>query len=182
MKMANITGVVTAMSSKEVNTKWGMKPTYSFQVDGTWFKTGFKKGKMNKGDNIQFSYTEGAYGNDVDVGSITVVGADAAPAASSSPQRATSPTYGSKGVFPIPPLDGQRAIVRQNALTNARELYVNCPNTTTIAGSLEDAAYKIINIARVFESYACGDLDTLKAIEMKARLAAAPSIAEVTGE
>lgn len=178
--MANITGVVTAMSSKEVNTKWGMKPTYSFQVDGTWFKTGFKKGKMNKGDNIQFSYTEGAYGNDVDVGSITVVGADAAPATASAPQRAPSPTYGSKGVFPIPPLDGQRAIVRQNALTNARELYTSCQ--PTVLESLEDAAYEIIKIARVFESYACGDLDTLKAIEMKARLAAAPSIAEVTGE
>jgi hypothetical protein len=181
MKMANITGVVSAMSSKEVNTKWGMKPTYSFQVDGTWFKTGFKKGKMNKGDNIQFSYTEGAYGNDVDVGSITVVGADAVPTVASAPQRAPSPTYGSKGVFPIPPLDGQRAIVRQNALTNARELYVNCPNTTCVTSSLEDAAYEIIKIARVFESYACGDLDALKAIELKAK-AAAPSIAEVTGE
>ena len=181
--MANITGVVSAMSSKEVNTKWGMKPTYSFQVDGTWFKTGFKKGKMNKGDNIQFSYTEGAYGNDVDVGSITVVGADAPTSPAPAAQRAPSPTYGSKGVFPIPPLDGQRAIVRQNALTNARELYVNCPNTTGVSISyLEDAAYEIIKIARVFESYACGDLDTLKAIEMKARLAAAPSIAEVTGE
>lgn len=175
--MANMTGVVSAMSSKEVNTKWGMKPTYSFQVDGQWFKTGFKKAKMNKGDNVQFTYTEGAYGNDVDVASVTVVGGDATPAPSA--QRAPSPSYGSKGVFPIPPLDGQRAIVRQNALTNARELYTNCQPTKV--KSLEDAAYEIIKVARVFESYACGDLDALKAMELQAK-AASPSLEEVTGD
>lgn len=174
--MNKVTGEVVAVGSKPVNTKWGEKTTHSFQVDGVWYKTGFKKGKFSKGDTITFTYVEGPYGNDVDVASIStgVAGATAQPAAS-----AAKPAYtgGGKGVFPIPALDGQRAIVRQNALTNARELYIASVDPTAV--DIKDTAYDIIAIARIFEAYACGDLDALKAAEMKAAKSM-PTIEEVT--
>jgi hypothetical protein len=170
--MNKITGEVSAVGSKPVTTKWGEKTTHSFQVDGVWYKTGFKKGKFSKGDTITFTYVEGPYGNDVDVASISTGGASA-PAAS-----AAKPAYtgGGKGVFPIPALDGQRSIVRQNALTNARELWV--AQESTSGDSVKDQAFEIIAIARIFEAYACGDLDAMKAAEMKAK--ASPTVAEVT--
>lgn len=174
--MNKVTGEVVAVGSKPVNTKWGEKTTHSFQVDGVWYKTGFKKGKFSKGDTITFTYVEGPYGNDVDVASISTgsAGATAQPAAS-----AAKPAYtgGGKGVFPIPALDGQRAIVRQNALTNARELYIASVDPTAV--DIKDTAYDIIAIARIFEAYACGDLDALKAAEMKAAKSM-PTIEEVT--
>ena len=37
-----MTGVVEATSTKEVNTKFGPKPTYSMKVNGNWVKCGFK--------------------------------------------------------------------------------------------------------------------------------------------
>lgn len=174
--MNKVTGEVVAVGSKPVNTKWGEKTTHSFQVDGVWYKTGFKKGKFSKGDTITFTYVEGPYGNDVDVASISTgsAGATAQPAAS-----AAKPAYtgGGKGVFPIPALDGQRAIVRQNALTNARELYI--ASGGSMVTDIKDKAYDIIAIARIFEAYACGDLDALKAAEMKAAKSM-PTIEEVT--
>lgn len=172
--MNKVTGEVSAVGSKPVNTKWGEKSTHSFQVDGVWYKTGFKKGKFSKGDTITFTYVEGPYGNDVDVASISTGGAATASAPAAS---AAKPAYtgGGKGVFPIPALDGQRAIVRQNALTNARELWIV---NGSKGDSIKDEAYDIIAIARIFEAYACGDLDAIKAAEMKAK--SMPTIEEVT--
>ena len=174
--MNKVTGEVVAVGSKPVNTKWGEKTTHSFQVDGVWYKTGFKKGKFSKGDTITFTYVEGPYGNDVDVASISTGGGATASAPAAS---AAKPAYtgGGKGVFPIPALDGQRAIVRQNALTNARELYIASVDPTAV--DVKDTAYDIIAIARIFEAYACGDLDALKAAEMKAAKSM-PTIEEVT--
>lgn len=174
--MNKVTGEVVAVGSKPVNTKWGEKTTHSFQVDGVWYKTGFKKGKFSKGDTITFTYVEGPYGNDVDVASISTGGGATASAPAAS---AAKPAYtgGGKGVFPIPALDGQRAIVRQNALTNARELYIASVDPTAV--DIKDTAYDIIAIARIFEAYACGDLDAMKAAEMKAAKSM-PTIEEVT--
>jgi hypothetical protein len=174
--MNKVTGEVSAIGSKPVNTKWGEKSTHSFQVDGVWYKTGFKKGKFSKGDTITFTYVEGPYGNDVDVASISTGGG--ATTASAPAASAAKPAYtgGGKGVFPIPALDGQRAIVRQNALTNARELWIAHGSK---GDNIKDEAYDIIAIARVFEAYACGDLDAMKAAEMKAAKSM-PTIEEVT--
>ena len=47
--MSSMTGVVEAESTKDVTTKWGVKPTYSIKVNGTWVKCGFKKPPCNTG-------------------------------------------------------------------------------------------------------------------------------------
>jgi hypothetical protein len=83
---------------------------------------------------------------------------------------------GGKGVFPIPALDGQRAIVRQNAITNARELYAASKGGKVFDFS-RDVAAEIVSVARFFEAYACGDLDMAAAIEKKEK--SSPTVEDV---
>lgn len=167
--MSEITGIVESLGTKEVKTRFGMKPTFSMKVDGEWYKLGFTKPKCDKGDEVSFSYVEGTYGREVDAKAISVgSGAKSAPTPGAAAPRA-APSYGGKGVFPIPALDGQRAIVRQNALTNARELVVGCAGGK--AFDADEEVVRIIAIARKFEAYACGDLDARRAEEMKDALA-----------
>lgn len=166
--MSAISGVVNGISTKPVTTKFGTKPTYSINVDGEWFKCGFTKPKCNKGDEVSFEYTEGTYGKEVDMKSLTTgSAATTAPAVpKSAPDGAGRPAFGGKGVFPIPALDGQRAIVRQNALTNARELYAASKGGKVYEFN-RDVAAEIVSVARYFEAYACGDLDLAAAVEKK---------------
>jgi hypothetical protein len=170
--MSEITGIVESIGTKEVKTRFGMKPTFSMKVDGEWYKLGFTKPKCDKGDEVSFSYVEGTYGREVDAKAINVGagGSKGAPTTAGAVAPRAAPSYGGKGVFPIPALDGQRAIVRQNALTNARELVVGCAGGKPFAVDDEEII-RIIAIARKFEAYACGDLDARRAEEMKDALA-----------
>jgi hypothetical protein len=156
--------VVQAVGTKEVKTRFGVKPTYSFKAsDGNWYKTGFKE-EVRVGDCISFDYMPGTYGNEVNVK--TIVKGAAAPAATPTPAAHKQETkvypIGNKGVFPIPALDGQRSIVRQNALTNARELFVGTMPpivATATKKELEMMAQRIIGVAKIFEGYTAGDTD-----------------------
>ena len=154
--------IVVQLSNKDVTTKFGQKKVYSIKADdGQWYSCGFKKPAANAGDEVEFQFTSTSYGNQIDMATFVSLrgglssGAPAVPSPAPAPVR---PAYGNKGVFPIPALDGQRAIVRQNALTNARELVV-----AKLAGeeklNLESLTDTIVKIARKFEAYACGDLD-----------------------
>jgi hypothetical protein len=70
-------------------------------------------------------------------------------------------------VFPIPLLHGDRAIVRQNSITNATKAIGDY--VSDIDGiSIEDYASEIIRVARMFEAYSCGDLDAQLAEAMVA--------------
>ena len=166
--MSEVNGIVESIGTKEVKTRFGMKPTFSMKVDGEWYKLGFTKPKCDKGDEVSFSYVEGTYGREVDAKAIIVGagGAKGAPTPAGVVPRA-APSYGGKGVFPIPALDGQRAIVRQNALTNAREVVVVFDKGDKGVYDYDIIADKIIRLARKFEAYACGDLDAVRAAELK---------------
>lgn len=161
-------GTVAQVSSKDVKTKFGMKQTYSFKLDnGTWYSTAFKSPGVSVGDVVYFHYIEDKYGNQVDASGIAKTRAvPLPPNGSATPTLKTYPIApsGGKGVFPIPALDGQRAIVRQNALTNAREaviqLVVTSLNTAELASIKdEDLAGRVVEMARIFEAYSCGDSD-----------------------
>jgi hypothetical protein len=67
-------------------------------------------------------------------------------------------------VFPIPALHGDRAIVRQNSLTNAVQLLREDKELAKLTPN--DRATSIIAIARMFEAYSCGDLDAEEAKSM----------------
>lgn len=178
--MSEITGVVESIGTKEVKTRFGMKPTYSMKVDGEWYKLGFNKPRCDKGDTVTFNYTEGTYGREVDAKAISVGTGGVKAAPESAAPRA--PSYSGKGVFPIPALDGQRAIVRQNALTNAREMVVAFDNGDKGIVDYNIMSDKIIHIARKFEAYACGDLDAIRAMELKAGVAKRSSPEEVLAD
>jgi hypothetical protein len=170
----NKMGVVEAIGTKEVKTRFGMKPTYSAKVDGEWFKLGFSKAPFGKGDSISFNYEESTYGMEMDVKSVTIAATAAPTLGASAPAGAAAaprPAFtGGKGVFPIPPLDGQRSIVRQSSLANARELYCKAHTTTSII-DLDEAAHEIVRLAKIFEAYSCGD--TIAEIAAKAKSAKA---------
>ena len=70
--------------------------------------------------------------------------------------KGTTGTSYARGVFPLAANDGSRSIVRQNSITNAVALY---GKLTTEETSAEEAAYAVINIARIFEKYSAGDID-----------------------
>ena len=60
--MTMVTGIVEQVSTKDVNTKFGTKPTYSMKVNGDWIKCGFKDPKVQVGYEVQFDVNSGTYG------------------------------------------------------------------------------------------------------------------------
>lgn len=158
---------IERISSKEVNTKFGAKPAYSIKANGEWYQYGFKKPVFNEGDEIDFQYTESSYGKQVDAKSVRTIskGSGSPTAASTAPSGGGKPTYSAK-VFPIPPLHGDRAIVRQNSITNATKLYCDVVSNLDDPVDFDAAAGRIILIARMFEAYSCGDLEAEAAAKM----------------
>lgn len=170
--MSNTTVNVTRISNKSVPTKYGNKQTFSFQgSDGEWYSLGFKKPRFVVGDEISFEYEDNTYGHQVDDASVKVAGSSAPSVTKGVSTMPAKPEFsGAKrmpSVFPIPALDGQRAIIRQNALTNARELYAAAFGGKPFAIDVNDgAAGVIIALARQFEAYTAGDIDTAMAEKM----------------
>lgn len=165
--MTTITGVVEQVGKKERTTRYGSKTAFSLKVGGQWYNCGFTNPRVTDGTEVSFSYAEGAYGKDIDMASLaheSKAAVPARPAGVSAPSKAPATGgYGNKGVFPIPALDGQRAIVRQNSLTNAVNLlkdHIDPKMADT------DVADHVIAMARRFEAYSCGDLDALQAAEI----------------
>ena len=161
-----MTGIVEAISTKDVNTKFGSKPTYSLKVNGTWVKCGFKNPNAGAGDEVEFDGNTGTYGLETKEVNVLRKGAGTpAPAATSNTATAVTRTTGSgyaDKVFPIPPLHGDRAIVRQNALARATDIYIAARGGKPfeLEGSNLDF---VISLARKFEAYTAGDLDLAEA-------------------
>jgi hypothetical protein len=169
------TGTVEAVGKKEVKTKYGMKPTFSLKMDGEWYQCGFTDPRVSAGDEISFEYTDGTYGKEVAKGSI--MRSSSAPSTTKRTEaEAPAPKSGTGGAysrpFPIPPLHGDRAIIRQNALAHATKLVTEGSLMVSDAdGNIDQdkTTDAIIHIARQFEAYACGDLDVARAKEIAAK-------------
>jgi len=163
--MTMMTGVVEQVSSKEVTTKWGVKPTYSFKVNGAWVSHGFKAHGVNVGDEVEFDGETTTYGVQTKAVRVTTRGTGAPPSASvpsSTPSKSAS--YGGSRVFPIPALHGDRSIVRQNALARATELYIGARGGKPFDLDVDDVSLIVISLARKFEAYTAGDLDMAEAM------------------
>lgn len=168
MTTMNIT--VGSIEVKMVTTKYGAKPTYLITgTDGMRYNCGFKNPRVVEGETFSANCEEGKYGFEVDVSSVkkgstvSVATPTAAPTttAAKEPTRSYGPPV---KPFPIPPLHGDRAIIRQNALTNARELYAASAGGKPFALDADLSASLIIELARKFEAYSCGDLDLEAAV------------------
>jgi len=94
--MTMMTGIVEAISTKDVNTKYGSKPTYSLKVNGTWVKCGFKNPNAGAGDEVEFDGNTGTYGLETKEVNVLRKGAGTpAPAATSNTATAVPRTTGS---------------------------------------------------------------------------------------
>lgn len=141
--------------------------------DGEWysvFNSSQAKG-VSTGSFIEFMYTstnkDGRTYNNIK-GSVTVGTAPASrPVTGTSPSAA--PASGgytdSRGFvlkqFPVPALHPDRSIIRQNSLTQANSM-LNTVYGMSDLNALEtcaEVAEKLIEIARMFEAYSCGELD-----------------------
>ena len=147
--MPQVSGVVQALSTKDVNTKYGIKPTFSVNVDGVWYSNGFKKPvEIEKGDTVNIEHDGGKYKNIVSM-SKTAAGAGGASAspASSGGGRSGGGT------------DVQRAIIRQNALAHATAVVMG---TLSAKPKRADVIKDVITTARCFESYSNGSIDAVE--------------------
>ena len=161
--------IVENITSKEVTTKFGPKPAYSIVANGERFSYGFKKPAFKIGDEIDFQFSENTYGKTVDMTSVQLIskgtGSPTPPPATAT--TASPKAYGAPAkVFPIPPLHGDRAIVRQNSITNATKAVCDYFDSNDGINTVDEYADLIIQVARKFEAYSCGDLDMQAAEEM----------------
>lgn len=164
-----MTYIVENITQKEVNTKFGPKPAFSITANGERYSYGFKKPTFKIGDTIDFQFSENTYGKNVDLTSVRLLSkGEGAPAVTGAAVAPSKPSYGAPAkVFPIPPLHGDRAIVRQNSITNAvkaADNYLRGEDSTP--SNLDEYAEFIIQLARKFEAYSCGDLDLAAAEQM----------------
>lgn len=154
--------IIENITSKEVVTKFGPKPAFSIKTGEGWFSYGFKKPMFAIGDEVDFQYTENTYGKNVDHASVKLItkGAGAVGGATAGAPVATPMRSGggyAAKVFPIPPLHGDRAIVRQNSVTNATKIVMDL--IVAESADAETVALEVIRVARILESYSCGDID-----------------------
>lgn len=163
------TGIVEAVSTKEVNTKFGTKPTYSMKVAGTWIKCGFKDPGVRSGYEVEFDGVTGSYGEETkSVNILRKSGTAPTPSGATTAPAVAAPKAAYSGykerVFPIPALHGDRAIVRQNALARATDLYIAARGGKPFELELSTLDL-IVTLARKFEAYTAGDIDMMEAIE-----------------
>jgi len=154
--MAIVTGVV------EAKTGLGKYGTYGILVAGNWYNSKFEI-KCNKGDTVEFDNGDKKY-----VNKLKVVGSGgvASPAGGDTGTTGTSKPYAPRGGFPIGPLDGQRSIIRQNAVTNANNLIANLltAGDKDAADALKTGGSEfLIAVAQCIEDYTTGDMDTKEA-------------------
>lgn len=158
---------VDSIATRSVNTKFGAKDTYTvISKEGQSYSMGFTKPKFKVGDTINFISEADKYGEKIDPATVKVVtaglGGSPAVATGNAPTASRSPAFGTRP-FPIPPLHGDRAIVRQNALTNARETVMVLGDN--VGEDDEKVAARIIKMARMFEDYTAGDVEARAAKE-----------------
>ena len=175
--MLNVSGVVKGVYSKPVTTKFGQKNVWDLLLDdGNYYKHGFKKPSVEVGDSVTITYEVGKYGDEIKSLSGATVGASSpTPVEVSGPvNKVTSYPIKNSKPFPVPFDSGERAIIRQNSLTNARELVVgiiqhDTPNKeesswTSRQSQYETLANEILRIAYIFEEYSSGDREA-KAVD-----------------
>lgn len=157
--------IIENITTKEVTTKFGPKPAYTIVAGGERYSYGFKKPPFGIGDEVDFQYTEGSTGyKNIDLASVRLIkkatgSPTAAPTAAASGGAKGSYTPAAK-VFPIPPLHGDRAIVRQNSITNATKAVSDFLGSADgMPDTLDEYTDAIILVARRFEAYSCGDID-----------------------
>jgi len=163
--MADVSGVVqNVYQDGTIATRFGEKPLFKVVVDGQEYKHAFKKPAFGSGDYVSFDVKSG-YPRDIDDKTVKVgAGADhssSSPTTGDAPTSATGTPSGrkmypkSQGVFPVPVDHPDRSVIRQNSLTQAREVVLN--NRHFCELGVDEHVDEIVRIAHKFERYSAGD-------------------------
>jgi len=144
--MGNVSGVVGAVR----------KDSRGLMIDDVWYSSYNAFSGVARGDTVSFEFVEkGAFKNIKGAIRKEGSGGGTAPAAAGAAPKAYS-----RGGFPIDVKDGQRSIIRQNAVTNAREVLSMAMTKDQMEGlGKDDLTDTVINVARRIEAYTTGDLD-----------------------
>ena len=134
----------------------------AIKVAGVWYSayTASTLSLINEGETVTFNYAPSPDGRFNNIKG-KVVGVLVSPPTGAFVPPLKDAPKNPHYQFPISPTDSQRSILRQNALTNAREL------VTWMHGFDDDTKRKksmeyvdvIIAVARKFEEYTSGDSD-----------------------
>lgn len=166
-------GTVVGIYDKDVKTKFGMKKVYDVKLDnGEFYKNGFKAPLVSLGDVVTVEYESGKYGKDIKALHTSALTGNTYTVANNPVSKketvsvARYPT--NQKVFPVPNDHGDRSIIRQNSLTNARELLCHVYNDIPIKNddTINAIVNKIIEVAYKFEEYSSGDREVKAADEI----------------
>jgi hypothetical protein len=164
------TGIVQEVKQRQVKTKYGLKPVYDLVINNNKYGWGFKDPTLTGisiGTEISFDELADKYGPKIIVDSVLVGGQGKTPPAKTSSAAGNTTGYRERGSFPISKASGEFAIIRQNALTNARELCTYCWHSVDGVAepdTIDESAETIIRIANIFADYSSGQRE-VKAAE-----------------
>jgi len=183
--MAMVSGTVDSIGERMVNGKRGLVKVYDLYIGGNKYGFGFKAPSsmgISVGTAVEFD-TKGTY-NNVDEGTLKISSSSApgtvstpattgATVASLVPRMVSQGGGGRNAVFPVPVTHGDYAIIRQNALTNARELVTSVAYTGTGSeehwshvSSWEDLVDRVLKTAYIFEDYTSGQREVKAAKQL----------------
>ena len=137
MTTSTTSGVIDKISSDR----------HGIYMGGNWYNNKFKEvdSGISPGDTVEISIKDGKFWN-------TVRPVSTGPVSYSAPTAVASSKKPVQGGFPVAIDHYSRAIIRQNALTNA----VNyCSGSTTIPKE------EVVEVARFFETYTSGDIEAI---------------------
>ncbi len=172
--------VVNSVEIKPVNTKYGMKNTYTLQTTIGKVKYGWKdprKAGIDAGTALEAVVNQGQYGAEIVDGTVKVISTGNPVAATPAPAiTGNKPTYGGGGAgaagrpFPVPKTSGELAIIRQNALTNAVAVINNYGGELDAQLTLDEYTDKIIEIAYKFADFTSGQREVAAAKQLEQSL------------
>lgn len=152
-----VQGYVEGFDTKPVS---GGKFTVHYViVNGERVSVGFSKPTVNVGDEVTIPY-EIKYGEkQMPKGAKIRQGSVPASSFTTPSAGRSSGGGGSTGgrQFPVPPTSSERTIVRQNSVSNAARIISALIGEGGVAPGKE--AQAVIDLAREFEEYSCGDLE-----------------------
>lgn len=158
-----LAGVVEAVSSKTIKTKYGDKPVFAARVSDQWIDLGFKNPKIEKGQYVELDVETNQWGKLAMVKGATPKTQAAAPnGVTHVTQTSTAKEYTPPVGFPVPLEDKGISICRQNALTNA----VNFLTSTKTKATVED----VITTAAMFADWTTGNTETKAARQKLAEM------------
>jgi hypothetical protein len=169
--MSNV-GLLESITSKDINTKYGLKKKYSVKIDGVWYDAGWKKPTAVEGTHVSFTSKDTSYGKEIDGGlTPAVAGLGAGTSTSAKPAAPAARGKFEAAPFPVPPLDPSRSIIRQNALRHATatvSMYMehqrHIPPVNPIGGGVTSLCDSVILAAKKYEEYISG-YDTMTEVE-----------------